>query len=356
VAILRTILDLARWAPSGDNTQPWRFEIVSASHLVVHGFDTRDHCVYDLDGHSSQLALGALLESIRIAASGHGLAATVARRLDVPESKPAFDVRFQPSDSPRSPLINYLPVRCVNRRPLRTRALTGKEKSALEASVGPGYRVFWIEGLSGRWQAARLMWRNARLRLTIPEAYQVHRSIIEWNARFSEDRIPEQALGASWLTARLMRFAMKSWSRIEFMNKWLGGTVVPRIELDLLPSLACGAHFLIASPRPSRQIGDYVEAGAAMQRFWLTATTLGLQVQPEMTPLIFARYVRDGRRFSTMKHAEVLSKEIAGALERVFGPELSARGVFMGRIGEGDAANARSLRLPLDALLTSKAS
>jgi hypothetical protein len=66
--------------------------------------------------------------------------------------------------------------------------------------------------------------------------------------------------------------------------------------------------------------------------------------------------VRDGRRFSTMKHAEVLSKEIAGALETVFGRELSARGVFMGRIGEGDAAKARSLRLPLDALLTSEAS
>ena len=26
--VLVKILDLARWAPSGDNTQPWRFEIV----------------------------------------------------------------------------------------------------------------------------------------------------------------------------------------------------------------------------------------------------------------------------------------------------------------------------------------
>jgi nitroreductase len=25
--ICEQILDLARWAPSGDNTQPWRFEI-----------------------------------------------------------------------------------------------------------------------------------------------------------------------------------------------------------------------------------------------------------------------------------------------------------------------------------------
>ena len=70
---IEQILDTARWAPSGDNTQPWRFEIVSNNRIVVHAFDTRSHCVYDLDGHPSQLSVGALLETIRIAASGFGL-------------------------------------------------------------------------------------------------------------------------------------------------------------------------------------------------------------------------------------------------------------------------------------------
>ena len=43
---LNSILDLARWAPSGDNTQPWRFEIIDETRFVVHGFDTRSDCVY----------------------------------------------------------------------------------------------------------------------------------------------------------------------------------------------------------------------------------------------------------------------------------------------------------------------
>jgi hypothetical protein len=55
---LEQILDLARWAPSGDNTQPWRFVIEADNRVAVHGRDTRDHCVYDLDGHASQVALG----------------------------------------------------------------------------------------------------------------------------------------------------------------------------------------------------------------------------------------------------------------------------------------------------------
>ena len=39
--VLIKLLDLARWAPSGDNTQPWRFEIAGEGHIVVHGHDTR---------------------------------------------------------------------------------------------------------------------------------------------------------------------------------------------------------------------------------------------------------------------------------------------------------------------------
>ena len=77
---LLKILDLARWAPSGDNTQPWRFEIVSDKHLAIHGNDTRDWCVYDFNGHASHMAHGALLETLRIAATGEGLSATWSRR------------------------------------------------------------------------------------------------------------------------------------------------------------------------------------------------------------------------------------------------------------------------------------
>src|SRR3989442_9289503 len=85
---IEQILDLARWAPSGDNTQVWRFEIVNDHRVVVHGFDTRDHCVYDLDGHPSQISLGALLETISIAATAQGLRVETSRRLHAPETTP----------------------------------------------------------------------------------------------------------------------------------------------------------------------------------------------------------------------------------------------------------------------------
>ena len=103
-SVVLRILDLARWAPSGDNTQPWRFQIASDSHVVVHGFDTRDHCVYDLDGHPSQISIGALLETLSIAASLTGCA---------PTSSAASTARRQvrPSTFDSLPIPVFSPIR-----------------------------------------------------------------------------------------------------------------------------------------------------------------------------------------------------------------------------------------------------
>lgn len=347
---IERILDLARWAPSGDNTQPWRFEIVSDDRVVVHAFDTRNHCVYDLDGHASQLSVGALLETMRIAATDFGLLSRYARRLDSPEERPVFDVTFvaDPSVAP-SELVPFIESRRVQRRAMRRRAIRSDEKARLERSLPPGYRLHLIEGAS-RWALAMLLFSSAKIRLITREGFAVHSKVIEWNAKFSEDRIPDQAVGLDPLSARLMAWAMKDWRRIEFLNTYLAGTIIPRLQLDFLPGLACGAHALILAQNEPQGIDDYVGAGAPVQRFWLTATQLGLQQQPEMTPLIFARYFRKGAHFTRNEKAARIAATVCHRLGEIVGPEALRRTVWMGRIGSGRPAESRSLRLSLERL------
>ena len=353
---IEQILDLARWAPSGDNTQPWRFEILSQRQLVVHGFDTRDHVVYDLQGHASQMSLGALLESIRIAASGHGLRTHVERRTELPDTAPTFDIHFEDdTELAPSPLIPYLPLRTVQRRPMQTRPLGKRHKAELAEALGPDYDVVWLEGWDERFRAARLMFRNAGLRLTLPEAYRVHRDIIQWEARYSRDRIPDQAVGVDPLTARLMRWTLQSWKRVRFMNRYLAGTLMPRLQLDLIPGLACAGHFALVAKRRPQSMDDYIAAGRAMQRFWLAATQQGLFIQPEMTPLIFHEYVRDQVNFSAQAGMSEKAVRISRGLQDLLGDEEADKAVFMGRLGFGPAPVARSIRRPLADLLIDKA-
>jgi nitroreductase len=348
--VAERILELARWAPSGDNTQPWRFEVRSEEHVVVHAFDTRTHCVYDFEGRASQVSVGAMLETLRIAATLQQRRSHVARRADAPEHAPVFDVHLEHDATiAPDPLADAIALRSVQRRPLSTRPLQPDARARLESSVGAAHAVRWFEGAAARRRLAWLAVRSAKIRLTTPEAYAVHRDIIHWDAHHSDDRVPDRALGASGLTLRSMRWAMHSWSRIATLNRWFGGTLAPRLELDWLPGVRCAAHFALVAARPVVNIDDHVAAGAAMQRFWLTATALGLQLQPQYTPLVFAAYARRRVPFTQVPAAQRRAALVQRMLDAILG-EAAERTVFLGRVGHGPAASARSTRLPLERL------
>ena len=221
---------------------------------------------------------------------------------------------------------------------------------ALEESVGDSFSIYWLEGLRNRWRVAQILFLNGKLRLTLPEAYATHRDIIEWNAQFSDDRIPDQAIGLDPVGVALMRWALKSWDRVNFLNTYLAGTLLPRVQLDLIPGLACAAHFLILAEKAPQTIDDYVQVGRAWQRFWLTATRLGLQSQPEITPLVFSSYVREDVAFSNNPRSLKLARRISSHLDELLSEVIHERAIVMGRIGAGDAPTARSVRLPLERL------
>ncbi len=352
MSVALQILDLARWAPSGDNTQPWRFEVRGDAHVVVHAFDTRRHCVYDLEGHASQLSVGALLETLRIAANAHQREAKVTRREEARSEAPVFDVRLAPVSRPPADALHLaIRDRSVARKPLSMRSLSGHEKETLESAVGDGYRLVWFESGPARLRLAWLAVKSAQIRLTIPEAYLVHRAVIEWGARYSEDRVPDQALGADALTLRFMRWAMASWERVQLLNRYFGGTIAPRLQLDLLPGLCCAAHFALVARKAPDGIDDFLAAGAAVQRFWLTAATLGLQLQPQYTPLVFAEYVRRQVEFTSVESAKRRARWVERRLSLLLGEEAAPQTVFLGRLGHGRPHPARSLRLPLEQLI-----
>jgi hypothetical protein len=73
-----------------------------------------------------------------------------------------------------------------------------------------------------------------------------------------------------------------------------------------------------------------------------------------MTPLIFARYAAENRRFSDEPHAAPEARAIGADLARLFGADAARRGAFMARLGAGAPAQARSLRLPLEKLLIAR--
>ena len=350
--LVARILDLARWAPSGDNTQPWRFQITDDNNIIVHGHDTRGWCLYDFDGHASHMAHGALLETLRIAASGIGVGADWSLVPGTSDEAPVFVIHLTESpDVAADPLYPFIEKRTVQRRPMGTTPLTEAQKSRLDAAAGDGYETIFLSTPGERLQVAKLLWKNAHIRLTCPEAFEVHRQIIEWGARFSRDRIPEAAVGVDPATAKLMRWVMHDWKRVQFFNRFLFGTIAPRVQLDFIPALRCATHVALRPRRPMASLADYVRAGIAMQRLWLSATAEGLYLQPQMTPVIFRWYTRAGRSISRLQRIDRQAAELATRFEALTGTEPDTPLAFFCRIGHSPAPSSRSIRKELSELL-----
>jgi hypothetical protein len=349
------VLDLARWAPSGDNTQTWRFELTGPRSARIHAWDTREHCVYDLRGRASQLGFGALIETVAIAASRQGLRADVCRDPTSPEPRPVFEITLvpDPAVTPNG-LAEFIRVRATQRRAMSIRPLTPGQKAAMEAAAGPACRLVWIERLPERLRLARLLGLSAKLRLGLREAYETHRKAIEWHARTSQDRLPDQALGLSAPSLAMTRWALAHWPRVRLVNALPGGSLVPRLELDLIPGIACAAHVLLVGRDAPATFDDHVVAGRAWQRLWLEATRQGLWMQPEMTPLIFASYAREKVAFTADPRGPRLAQRVAARLDRVLGEAIARKTLVLARIGAGPAPRSRSLRLPLERLGSSE--
>jgi hypothetical protein len=127
--------------------------------------------------------------------------------------------------------------------------------------------------------------------------------------------------------------------------------VMPRIQLDLIPAFCCAAHALIQPLKKPEQLSDWVSLGIAVQRFWLTATDSGLQMQPQMTPVIFRWYARTGRAFSSVPEIAIRSTKMSEEFERIFDAAPSDNFGFFARVGHSNVPTSRSTREDLEQLM-----
>jgi molybdopterin/thiamine biosynthesis adenylyltransferase len=353
------ILHAARWTPSGDNEQPWRFEKLGNEAILVHlaAKDIRNVYHYR-DDEPNILATGMLLESLRIAASIHG-------RTTRWHVEPGYDplrihVQFiNDSTTGPDPLYAALGQRSVDRNRYRARGLTEPERLALEASLQGGLQIDWHKTLGARWRFARLSALATDIRLRAPETFHVHQSIIDWNAPLSPRKIPAGALGLGRPTLRIMRWAMRDWGRTKMMNR-LAGTGSAAVEMDYVPILFSSAVFTLRFPNAGpgrRETDEILRAGICLQRFWLTATRLCLAMQPACAVLIFAHYGENEPTFTADESVQAKAKRLSQMFRRVLGAA-TADFVFMGRIGEPlpRMGVVRSVRRPVTELMTSLSS
>lgn len=339
-------------APSGDNTQPWRFRW-DGLHLHVTFVSERARSLYEARWAASWISLGAVLTNIALAAGARGVRidATTFPADDAPDV--VARIRLESGALLADPLMAAIPDRCVNRRAYQRVAIpaTVRDEIAAEAAAIPGLALAWHDTDRAKRQIAALAAQNDRV---LFENRTLHDGLFRW-LRWSTAEVEGSRDGMPIVTMELTPFeragfrVLRSWP-------WARLAAVAGITRGL-PLRArsiyrrSGALALLSTEGDAPD--DFVRGGQVLQRIWLTATLRGLAFQPitGITFLLLRLRLMGGDGLS-QAHRRLLQR-----LDREFREIFPSAGdrvapVMLFRVGVASPPSARAPRLPLDQILT----
>jgi nitroreductase len=264
-----SLLHYATLAPSGHNTQPWKFSVEHETVRICPDLSRRLPVV-DPDDHALYISLGCALENLLIAAAHHGLDAHVDY-FPVDEAEACLRTRLRPAAAGAAgewSLFHAIPERQSNRRNYDGRTIPAPDVSSL-LSAGPcesvSVRAFGtgepgIEPLIGFVEEGNIAQFNDRAFVA---------ELVSW-IRFSAKEVRARRDG---LTAAALGFpAVPRW-----LGRWIMTTLArPHGEAARQAKAIRSSSLLLLFIARDNARERWVDVGRSFQRTALMATALGI--------------------------------------------------------------------------------
>lgn len=262
---IRFLLNYAILAPSGRNTQPWRFEL-QPDGVLVYADSRRRLAIADPDNRELNISIGAALMNLRVAAARFGLSCEVKYEV----ADPALDLRASVKISTaRTDYNNFedvfpaLTKRHTNRRSYHARSLNEAAVWKLrKIATGKKAGLVIIADKARQEQIAELIARGARIQLSNAEFRKELAAWIRSNFAREGDGISADGLGEPDFI---------SWS-----GPWLIKTLYTGRSRGKIDSkLAANAAALVLL-HGEDTLESLLEAGELLEQFLLMLTTMRL--------------------------------------------------------------------------------
>lgn len=267
---IQEILRAAIAAPSMHNAQPWRMCVANAgTTIAMFGDPDRMLAVSDPQGRAAYIGCGAALLNLRVAAAAAGLRADVALTPDPGQPLLVARVELSGGYQPApwdDELSSAIWRRCSNREPYSDDALPrAMQRELIQAAQSEqGMLHFLDENEAAR---VRRLVAGAERQLLADPAYRAE--LVRWvSEERRDDGIPAQSLGPRSSIGRdpVRDFAPER------------PTPVRYADFEYAPQLA-----VLSVPAQNRS--NWIIAGQALERVWLTATCRGIALCPLTQPL-----------------------------------------------------------------------
>ena len=340
--VLQDILNLAVNAPSGDNAQPWKFKI-DGTTVSVFNIPDKDGTLYNYKQRGSLVSHGAVIENIVIIAKQRGLTTKVQILPD--EKDCTAKIEFSEGTIAHQELFNAIPLRATNRKPYTGEALTAQQKEKLFASAKDANgELRLVESSQLIKELSLALSLNEQLLMENRELHDFLFAMIRWTKE-EEQRtsgLYVKTMEFPTPVQLLLRFVVVHWGATQFLNKIGLSKVIPKQSSALYAtSSAFGAICIRNSSETS-----FIEGGRALQRVWLTATSLGLSIQPVTAlPYLMQRIEDKDIRSLSKEHVAQIEDSYAH-IRLAFNLNDEERIALLFRLGRGDAPTAVSMKHP----------
>lgn len=349
--VLNTILQAGTLAPSADNAQPWKYK-VNGNEIGIHLDKQGETPFYAINQIASLISCGAVVENMRIAAAARYINTSVcfpASTLNESRSHEEVVRLVVEKDTAiiSDNLYPFLEERHTNRTTYSQKEIPGKDLQKLASSIGniENVSLQLITKGQEKNRIAELVYEADIIRTENKEIHEHLIKMIRYNtpeALKTRDGFHIKNLEAGLHGELFLKF-VKSWKRMNFMNKLGAGKKMAEVSKVAIES--CSAVGIIKTQ--DNTIADLINAGRAMQRIWLRATSLGIDFQPLSAITLFWMNNKYGKENAFNTKHQTLLTDLWHQYKDLLNINGREEPIFLFRIGYGKQVKVKTLRKEL---------
>jgi len=341
--VLNELLETAVYAPSGDNSQPWSFEVKNDT-LYIFSLADKDNPKFNFRGRGTLIAHGALIENILIYAPTLGLKPVVELFPQIQEPNCTAKISFEQIQPWENLLGKFIKERCTNRKKYSSELLTQTSKQDIirsAAEVGLG-RVELVEEENQKKLLGQAVSINEVVMLEDKELHDLFFGDVRWTKE-EENKFKTGLYLKTMELEKPKEIAfriLKSWKNAKFLTKFGLAKFIAKENSKIYSS--GGALGVIIIPNEDKA---FLSAGKVMQRIWLKATSYGLSLQPITGIIYLAQRVNanEAQGFSETHISQI--KKAYSEICSVFPVQNNEVMAMLFRMGKSAPASSHSSKL-----------
>ncbi|OIO20470.1 MAG: hypothetical protein AUJ23_00280 [Candidatus Magasanikbacteria bacterium CG1_02_32_51] len=343
--IKKVILAGAR-APSGDNSQPWRFRVKSGI-IESYNLPEKDNPIFNYKQRGSHVAHGALLENMKIVAAELGYDTKIKLFPNTVNDNLVSQLVLEKGSVEVKKDVLYQSIfqRAINRKKYSDTLLTDDQKTYLLNSVqeiGEG-KIFLVDDSEKKKLFGQAVSKNEIVMLENEYLHNYFFRDVRWTEK-------EELKHKNGLYLKTMELSPPAVLIFKLLNNWKRAVQLNKIGISKFVAkqnavvYASGSVVGVITVSSQGTPEEFILAGRLMERLWLKVNKLGLSFHPITgVAYLMMRILDNTNEVLSTEHIKIV-KDSFEQIKQVFG--LADETIVLPfRIGNGGKPSGQSSRL-----------